>query len=285
MEAAAAVEAAAAAAKGAAAKEAVGERLWVARRASREVRGVTLLGVNEGGGAAPARGDDAAGSGAGLAQVAPEASSAAAVGWGATLESDDETRRGGGAERAVLGESEASASPGSRLEGMVGGGASESSTRLLPRRPSLVDGRGTTRTPGGEAPHTASSARGGGAQAMPSLSKLCPQAMPSLTKLCPSWVGSGSWRRSLGGGGYPIGEAAPGSSTSESDSNCALGMFGMLSRRTSLGSMASRCDERAADIGRATVIAAGAALAGSSLGRTRLLDHRTRSMAAGTAAG
>ena len=142
-----------------------------------------------------------------------------------------------------------------------------------------------TRTPGGEAPHTASSARGGGAQAMPSLSKLCPQAMPSLTKLCPSWVGSGSWRRSLGGGGYPIGEAAPGSSTSESDSNCALGMVGMLSRRTSLGSMASRCDERAADIGRATVIAAGAALAGSSLGRTRLLDHRTRSMAAGTAAG
>ena len=247
--------------------------MWVARRASREVRGVTLLGVNEGGGAAPARGDDAPGSGAGLAQVAPEASSAAAVGWGATLDSDDERRRGGGAERLVLGESEASASPGSRLEGMVGG-ASESSTRLLPRRPSLVDGRGTTRTPGGEAPHTASSARGGGAQ-----------AMPSLSKLCPSWVGSGCWRRSLGGGGYPIGEAAPGSSTSESDSNCALGMFGMLSRRTSLGSMASRCDERAADIGRATVIAAGAALAGSSLGRTRLLDHRTRSMAAGTAAG
>ena len=237
----------------------------------------------EGGGTASARGD-APGSGAGLPQVAPGACSAAAVGCRATLDSDDETHCGGGAERAVLNEHEAwaAASPGSRAEGMVGGGASEDSTRrLLPRRPSLVDGRGTTRTPGGEAPHTASSARGGGAQATPSVSK--PQAMPSVSKLCPSRAGGASWRRSLSGGGNPIGEAAPGSSIGENDSNCALDMLGMLSRRTSLGSMASRCDERAADTGRATVIA-GAAHAGSSLGRTRLLDHRTRSMAAGYSA-
>ena len=90
--------------------------------------------------------------------------------------------------------------------------------RLLLRLPSLVDARGTTRTPGGEAPHTASFSLEGVAQAVP-------------------WV---TRRRVLGfsdgSGGYPVGADAPGSSmSSQRDSSSSLEMLGILDRRTSSG--------------------------------------------------
>ena len=89
---------------------------------------MSVLGVYKGSGTASAEGDAApvscgamaAGSGAGLLQVAPEGS-AAAVGWSPKLDNDDDTHCSGGAERVVLGESEASASLGSRVEGIAGG--------------------------------------------------------------------------------------------------------------------------------------------------------------------
>ena len=106
----------------------VGEWMWAARRASRERRILSVLGVYKGSGTASAEGDAApvscgamaAGSGAGLLQVAPEGSTAA-VGWSPKLDNDDDTHCSGGAERVVLGESEASASLGSRVEGIAGG--------------------------------------------------------------------------------------------------------------------------------------------------------------------
>ena len=246
--------------------------MWAARRASREGRILSVLGLYLGGGTASAEGDaapvsrgataTALGSGAGLLQVAPEGP-AAAVGWRPGLDNDDDTHCSGGAERVVLGESEASAPAGSRVEGIVGGRASGISMRLLLRLPSLVDARGTTRTPGGEAPHTASFSRDGVAQAMPWAREPCP------------------WRDlSRSGSGNPAGAGAPSSSMCESDSSSALDMLGMLSRRTSLGSMSSLLFVTLADMGRATVIAAAVDI-GSSLGRTRLMDRRTRSMAAG----
>ena len=200
----------------------VGEWMWAVRRASREGRILSVLGLNEGCGTASVEGDaapvtcgataTAAGSGARLLRVAPEGS--AAVGWRRPrLDTDDDAHCSGGVER--VGESEASASFGSRIKGRA---ASDGSLRLLLRLPSLVDGRGTTRTPGGEAPHTASFSLEGVAQAVP-------------------WV---TRRRVLGfsdgGSGYPVGADAPGSSmSSQRDSSSSLEMLGILDRRTSSG--------------------------------------------------